>query len=260
MQGSRRRPAGGQRHRLALGERRDGGGQGGQGAGHRAVLAHRVAVLRRARRWTTASSRRRSPARSRARCTSGRWPRSTACRSSCTPTTAPRSCCPGSTASSRRARSTSRATASRSSARTCSTSPRSPLDENIEISAQVPDAHRQDEHDAGDRAGRHRRRGGRRRQLRRRSLQALHQPRRRAAGLRRARPDRQLHHRGGVRQHPRRVRARQRQAQADHPARLAEVRIQDAAQDRSGAGQLRVPRRLGLDARGDPRGGLATAW
>ena len=72
-----------------------------------------------------AAGRRRSPARSRARCTCGRWPRSTACRSCCTPTTAPRSSSPGSTASSRPARSTSRATASRSSARTCSTSPSS---------------------------------------------------------------------------------------------------------------------------------------
>src|SRR5215510_3781486 len=54
----------------------------------------------------------------------------------------------------------------------------------LDLSEQsLPHAHRQDEHDAGDRARRHRRRGGRRRQLRRLPRQALHPAVGRAAGV-----------------------------------------------------------------------------
>ncbi len=73
--------------------------------------------------------------------------------------------------------------------------------------------------------------------------QPLHAARRRAQGVRRAEPGRQLHGRRRVRQHARRLRARQREAQADDPARFAEVHRREA-QDRRRAGELRVPRRL----------------
>ena len=106
-----------------------------------------------------------------------------------------------------------------------------------------PAAHREDEHDARDRARHHGRRGRRRRSLGRRSLEVVHAAGGRAQGVRRAQPGRQLHGRRRVRQHARRLRARQREAEAADPARFAEVHHR-AAQDRARAGQLRVPRRL----------------
>ena len=81
------------------------------------------------------------------------------------------------------------------------------------------------------------------------------QPGGRAEGVRCPEPDRQLHGRRGVRQHARRLRAGQREAEAADPARFAEVHRREA-QDRPRAGQLRVPRRLRLDRGGDSRGGL----
>ena len=194
--------------------------------------------------------------RSRARCTCARWPRPTACRSSCTPTTARRSCCPGSTACSTPARSTSRATASRCSARTCSTCPRSRWTRtsrsaasylsawpSIEMTLEIELGVTGGEEDGVDNSGVD-------------NSKLYTQPEDVLAAYDALQPGRQLHGRGLVRQHARRVRARQRQAHAADPEELAGRTSQKQRKTGREAGRLRVPRRLGLDRGGDPRGGL----
>ena len=185
------RTARGQRHRHQQRQCCAGRRTRGQGADHRPVFIERRAVLRAARPSTTASSTGLHLwAPSRARCTCARWPRPTACRSSCTPTTLPRSCCPGSTACSTPARSSSRPTSEPLFSSHMLDLSEEPLHENLEICREYLDAHEQAGHDARDRAGRDRRRGRRRRQQRRRQQQALHAARRRAGCLRRAQPRR----------------------------------------------------------------------
>jgi fructose-bisphosphate aldolase class II len=64
-----------------------------------------------------------------------------------------------------------------------------------------------------------------------------------------------LHHRRLVRQRAWRLQARQRQAAADHPEELAGIHPEEV-RHRPTTGQLRVPRRFRVDARGNPRGDL----
>ena len=133
-----------------------------------------------------------------------------------------------------------------------------PLEENLEIAAELLDRRRRRARRPRDRDRRRRRRGGRRR--RRDQREALHDPGGRARDRRGARPrrERPLPHRADLRQRARRLQARQRQAAPGDP-QGDPGRGRRQVRHRTQAVRPRLPRRLGLAARGDQRGASTTA-
>ena len=131
-----------ERHRLAHRER--GAGRRRARPRRRSSFSSRTAARSStpASPWTTTASRPLDRGRHRGRPPRARrWPRPTACRSSCTPTTAPRSCCPGSTACSPPARRTSREHGEPLFSSHMLDLSEEPLHENLEICRKYLDAH-----------------------------------------------------------------------------------------------------------------------
>ena len=203
---------------------------------------------------------------SRGRQARARSPSCTACPSSSTRTTASARGCRGSTASWRRTRTTSRRTASRSSRRTCSTSRRSRSRRTSPPASSTSSAWPRStcmlemelgvtggEEDGVDNSDVDESKlytqpeevwDGERRALRARLYKALSSSRV---------PNGMFTVEGRrLRQRARRVRAGQRAAHAADPARHAVVHQGEARLRHRQARQVRLPRRLGLVARGHP--------